>query len=156
MIGKQKRYAVEFKAKVAMGTLRGEMTTSQLATEHEDPFRGMSLLRQTNFVVLQEPADDADEPIQLQPLWRLAAAIAKWNRDPQHLGHRPKSGNNCETCFDCTFHRHHFTAYGYGHCGAPTIELGPGLERAMLARFVEGLAFPVQPCASGYVGIVRY
>jgi transposase len=34
MTGKRKRYSAEFKAKVAMETLRGELTTSQLATKH--------------------------------------------------------------------------------------------------------------------------
>ncbi len=33
MMGKRKRYSAEFKAKVAMEALRGELTTSQLATE---------------------------------------------------------------------------------------------------------------------------
>lgn len=32
MSGKRKRYTAEFKAKVAMEALRGELTTSQLAT----------------------------------------------------------------------------------------------------------------------------
>ncbi len=34
MTGKRKRYTAEFKAKVAMEALRGELTTSQLATKH--------------------------------------------------------------------------------------------------------------------------
>lgn len=34
MTGKRKRYAAEFKAKVAMEALRGELTTAQLATKH--------------------------------------------------------------------------------------------------------------------------
>jgi transposase len=34
MLGKRKRYSAEFKAKVAMEALRGELTTSQLATKH--------------------------------------------------------------------------------------------------------------------------
>ena len=34
MTGKRKRYSAEFKAKVAMDALRGELTTSQLATKH--------------------------------------------------------------------------------------------------------------------------
>ena len=34
MVSKRKRYSAEFKAKVAMEALRGELTTSQLATEH--------------------------------------------------------------------------------------------------------------------------
>ena len=34
MTGKRKRYSAEFKAKVAMETLRGELTASQLATKH--------------------------------------------------------------------------------------------------------------------------
>ncbi len=34
MMGKRKRYSAEFKAKVAMEALRGELTTSQLATKH--------------------------------------------------------------------------------------------------------------------------
>ncbi len=34
MTGKRKRYTAEFKAKVAMEALRGELTTSQLATQH--------------------------------------------------------------------------------------------------------------------------
>jgi len=34
MTGKRKRYTAEFKAKVAMEALRGELTTSQLATRH--------------------------------------------------------------------------------------------------------------------------
>ena len=34
MTGKRKRYSAEFKAKVAMEALRGELTTSQLATRH--------------------------------------------------------------------------------------------------------------------------
>jgi len=34
MTGKRKRYAAEFKAKVAMEALRGELTASQLATKH--------------------------------------------------------------------------------------------------------------------------
>ena len=34
MIGKRKRYSAEFKAKVAIDALRGELTTSQLATKH--------------------------------------------------------------------------------------------------------------------------
>ena len=34
MTGKRKRYSAEFKAKVAMEALRGELTTSQLATQH--------------------------------------------------------------------------------------------------------------------------
>jgi transposase len=32
--GKRKRYAAEFKAKVALEALRGELTTAQLATKH--------------------------------------------------------------------------------------------------------------------------
>lgn len=34
MMGKRKRYSAEFKAKVAMDALRGELTASQLATKH--------------------------------------------------------------------------------------------------------------------------
>ena len=34
MMGKRKRYSAEFKAKVAMEALRGELTASQLATKH--------------------------------------------------------------------------------------------------------------------------
>ena len=34
MTGKRKRYSAEFKAKVAMAALRGELTMSQLATKH--------------------------------------------------------------------------------------------------------------------------
>ena len=34
MTGKRKRYAAEFKAKVALEALRGELTTAQLATKH--------------------------------------------------------------------------------------------------------------------------
>jgi len=34
MTGKRKRYSAEFKAKVAMEALRGELTTSQLAIKH--------------------------------------------------------------------------------------------------------------------------
>ena len=33
-MGKRKRYSAEFKAKVAMEALRGELTVSQLATKH--------------------------------------------------------------------------------------------------------------------------
>jgi transposase len=34
MTGKRKRYSADFKAKVALGALRGELTTAQLATKH--------------------------------------------------------------------------------------------------------------------------
>ncbi len=34
MTGKRKRYSAEFKAKVAMEAVRGELTTAQLATKH--------------------------------------------------------------------------------------------------------------------------
>jgi transposase len=34
MMGKRKRYAAEFKAKVALEALRGELTTAQLATKY--------------------------------------------------------------------------------------------------------------------------
>ena len=34
MTGQRKRYSAEFKAKVAMEALRGELTVSQLATKH--------------------------------------------------------------------------------------------------------------------------
>ena len=34
MTGKRKRYSAEFKAKVALEALRGELTTSQLAAKH--------------------------------------------------------------------------------------------------------------------------
>jgi transposase len=34
MTGKRKRYAAEFKAKVALEALRGELTMAQLATKH--------------------------------------------------------------------------------------------------------------------------
>jgi transposase len=34
MMGKRKRYSAEFKAKVAIDALRGELTTSQLASKH--------------------------------------------------------------------------------------------------------------------------
>jgi transposase len=34
MTGKRKRYSAEFKAKVALEALRGELTTAQLATKH--------------------------------------------------------------------------------------------------------------------------
>ena len=34
MAGKRKRYAADFKAKVALEALRGELTTSQLASKH--------------------------------------------------------------------------------------------------------------------------
>ena len=34
MTGKRKRYSAEFKAKVAMEALRGELTISQLASKH--------------------------------------------------------------------------------------------------------------------------
>ena len=34
MTGNRKRYSAEFKAKVAMEALRGELTTSQLAAKH--------------------------------------------------------------------------------------------------------------------------
>ena len=34
MTGKRKRYAADFKAKVALEALRGELTTAQLASKH--------------------------------------------------------------------------------------------------------------------------
>lgn len=34
MTGKRKRYSAEFKTRVAMEALRGELTTAQLATKH--------------------------------------------------------------------------------------------------------------------------
>jgi transposase len=34
MTGKRKRYSAEFKAKVALEALRGELTTAQLAAKH--------------------------------------------------------------------------------------------------------------------------
>ena len=34
MMGKRTRYLAEFKARVALGALRGELTTAQLATKH--------------------------------------------------------------------------------------------------------------------------
>ncbi len=34
MTGKRKRYSAEFKARVALDALRGELTTVQLATKH--------------------------------------------------------------------------------------------------------------------------
>ena len=34
MAGKRKRYSADFKAKVALDALRGELTTAQLATKH--------------------------------------------------------------------------------------------------------------------------
>ena len=34
MTGKRKRYSAEFKARVALEALRGELTTVQLATKH--------------------------------------------------------------------------------------------------------------------------
>ena len=34
MTGKRKRYSAEFKARVALDALRGELTTAQLATRH--------------------------------------------------------------------------------------------------------------------------
>ena len=34
MTGKRRRYGAEFKAKVALEALRGELTTAQLATKH--------------------------------------------------------------------------------------------------------------------------
>jgi transposase len=34
MMGKRRRYSAEFKAKVALEALRGELTTAQLATKH--------------------------------------------------------------------------------------------------------------------------
>jgi transposase len=34
MTGKRKRYSAEFKARVAMEALRGELTVAQLATKH--------------------------------------------------------------------------------------------------------------------------
>jgi transposase len=34
MTGKRKRYSADFKAKVALEALRGELTTAQLATQH--------------------------------------------------------------------------------------------------------------------------
>ena len=34
MAGKRKRYLAEFKARVALDALRGELTTAQLATKH--------------------------------------------------------------------------------------------------------------------------
>ena len=34
MTGKRKRYSAEFKARVAMEALRGELTVSQLSTKH--------------------------------------------------------------------------------------------------------------------------
>ena len=34
MTGKRKRYGAEFKARVALEALRGELTTAQLATKH--------------------------------------------------------------------------------------------------------------------------
>ena len=34
MVSKRKRYSAEFKAKVALEALRGELTTAQLATKH--------------------------------------------------------------------------------------------------------------------------
>jgi transposase len=34
MTGKRKRYSADFKAKVALEALRGELTRAQLATKH--------------------------------------------------------------------------------------------------------------------------
>jgi transposase-like protein len=35
MSGKRKRYSADFKAKVALDALRGELTTAQLVAKHE-------------------------------------------------------------------------------------------------------------------------
>ena len=37
MTGKRTRYSVEFKARVALEALRGELTTAQLAAKHGSP-----------------------------------------------------------------------------------------------------------------------
>ena len=37
MTGKRKRYSADFKAKVALEALRGELTTAQLATQARHP-----------------------------------------------------------------------------------------------------------------------
>jgi transposase-like protein len=41
MTSKRKRYSAEFKAKVALEALRGELTTAQLATKHGIHPRGI-------------------------------------------------------------------------------------------------------------------
>ena len=60
-----------------------------VAPTFEYPFRGMMLLCRSNFVVLLDLVDDADEPIQLRSLRRLAGAIARRNRETHHVGDRP-------------------------------------------------------------------
>jgi hypothetical protein len=53
--------------------------------------RRLGVSRRELFETVERPdlGDDADEPVQLRPLRRLAAAIARRNREPHHLGNRP-------------------------------------------------------------------
>jgi hypothetical protein len=55
----------------------------------EDPLRGVSLLRWTALIILQDPIDDAHERAQLRPCRRAAAPISRRHREHKHLGHRP-------------------------------------------------------------------
>src|SRR5215207_9266511 len=54
----------------------------------EDPPRRMPLLARPPLILLQDPVDDAGEPVELGPRRRLAAPVPRRHGKPQHLGHR--------------------------------------------------------------------
>ncbi len=59
-----------------------------IAKTFEDTLRRVTLLAMTMPILFQDLIDDRGEPIQLRTKRRGAAAIARGNREPQHLANR--------------------------------------------------------------------
>ena len=56
----------------------------------EDPLRGVTLLRRTALILLEDPVDDPNEGVQLRSRRRLLAPVPRRHREHHHLGHRPR------------------------------------------------------------------
>jgi len=79
MTGKQKRYTAEFKAKVATDALRGELTTSQLATKHgvHQTLIGDWKRQATEGLVTVFSGTDAKEGMREEDVEKLHAKIGQ-------------------------------------------------------------------------------
>ena len=89
MTGKRKRYTAEFKAKVALEALRGELTTAQLAAKHGIH---QTMVGDWKRLAMEGLASVFSGKAEAQEVDRPGLRIEKDLNGQRHAPERPRSG----------------------------------------------------------------
>jgi transposase len=103
MTGKRKRYSAEFKAKVAMEALRGELTTSQLATKygvHQTMVGNWKRQAMEGLAAVFSGKVEAKEGIREEELEKLHAKIGQLVVERDFLAKASVDDRRTQACAD--------------------------------------------------------